>query len=562
MAMTIFGLVPPYVTKLLVDEVYVSRDHLLLVAILGASFVLTMTSAVVGAIRNYYSQVVAGQMANAMHLMFIEHLLHLPVRFHEQRRVGEMLARVGDAQSALGTVGRVFSTLIGSGLQILVVPPVLLLINWRLTMLSLVAMPLVTVLSLAAGRVLRNLSRQQAEAHAELSSFQLEALTNIRTLKLLTAEAATTDQLKSALSKAFRLQLHAGVLSGTVNVLRAFLHGGATALFMFFGWRAILKGELTLGGFLAFTAYLRYFTAPVSSMAGLLTDLQRASVSLARTFEYLDEPLEALTTNAARLDAATASLRGHFDLRHVSYRYANGKPALTDVSTQILPGAFTAVVGESGSGKSTLLRLLSRIDQPMHGQILVDRIDLASLGSREYRRHLAVVWQETGLFAGTLRHNLLIGAPQGNHHLLDMALAITRLDSLVSDLPDGLESPVAEWGTSLSSGQRQRLVLARAIVRNAQIMILDEPTSHVDVVTESVILKDLLDLWRGRTVILVTHRLPTVSCADNIILLASGRLEACGTHAMLYQQSTTYRQLLQAEDRPAPTRTGLRAVTT
>ncbi len=560
--MTLFGLVPPYVTKLLVDEVYVSRDHLLLVAILGVSFVLTMTSAVVGAIRSYYSQVVAGQMANAMHMKFIEHLLHLPVRFHEQRRVGEMLARVGDAQSALGTVGRVFSTLIGSGLQMLVVPPVLLLINWRLTMLSLVAMPLVTVLSLVAGRVLRNISRQQAEAHAELSSFQLEALTNIRTVKLLTAESATTDQLRSALSKAFRLQLHAGVLSGSVNVLRAFLHGGATALFMFYGWRAILKGELTLGGFLAFTAYLRYFTAPVSSMAGLFTDLQRASVSLTRTFEYLDETSEVVHASASRINMASSSLRGHFELRHVAYQYANGKPALIDISTQIVPESFTAIVGESGSGKSTLLRLLTQMDQPMQGQILVDGINLANLGPREYRKHLAVVWQETGLFAGTLRHNILIGAPPANHRLLDTALAITRLESLVADLPDGLDSPVAEWGISLSSGQRQRLVLARAIVRNARIMILDEPTSHVDLVTEGVILRDLLNLWRGRTVILVTHRLSTVSHADNIVVLSNGRLEASGTHALLYKESMLYTRLLAEGNHPAQMRAGLGAVNT
>ena len=558
--MTLFGLVPPYVTKLLVDEVYMSRDHLLLVAILGASFVLTMTSAVVGAIRNYYAQVVAGQMANAMHMKFVEHLLHLPIRFHEQRRVGEMLARVGDAQSALGTVGRVFSTLIGSGLQMLIVPPVLLLINWRLTMLSLVAMPLVTVLSLAAGRVLRNISRQQAEAHAELSSFQLEALTNIRTVKLLTAESATTELLRSALSKAFRLQLHAGALSGSVNVLRAFLHGGATALFMLYGWRAILKGELTLGGFLAFTAYLRYFTAPVSSMAGLFTDLQRASVSLTRTFEYLDETSEVMQASASRTYRPSSTLRGHFQLRHVGYQYANGKPALIDISTQIVPESFTAIVGESGSGKSTLLRLLTQMDQPMQGQILVDGINLANLGPREYRQHLAVVWQETGLFAGTLRHNILVGTPQANHRLLDTALAITRLESLVADLPDGLDSPVAEWGTSLSSGQRQRLVLARAIVRNANIMILDEPTSHVDLVTEGVILSDLLNLWRGRTVILVTHRLSTVSHADNILVLSNGRLEASGTHALLYKESMLYTQLLAEGDHPAQTRAGLGAV--
>lgn len=541
--MTLFGLVPPYITKLLVDEVYVSKDKLLLFTLLCASFVLTMTSATVGAVRNYYSQVVGGQMTNAMQQMFFSHLLNLPISFHDGRRTGEMLARVGDAQASLGTIARLLSTLFSSGLQLLVVPPLLILLNWRLTLLSLIAMPLVTAVSVFAGRYLREYSRASIEVGAEISSRQIEALTHIRTLKLLTAESQMIAELRRSQVEAFRLQLRSGALSGLLNVARAAMNGGATVLFTYYGWTEILAGSLSLGGFLAFTAYLRYLTAPVTSVTSMFADLQRASVSLARMFEYLDERQEDQSDRDTLAVSRGVRIKGQYCLENVTFGYHGGGPVLHGVSMRIEAGAFTALVGTSGSGKSTLLRMLSRLETPSSGRILVDGHDYLSVPIREYRRQLAVLWQETGLFRGTLLDNIAMGAVHVDHSLLDRAITTCQLEELIATLPRGLASPIAEWGTSLSAGQRQRIVLARAIVRNASVAILDEPTSHVDMASEALILKELQQLWRDRTIIIVTHRVQTVATADQICVIDRGLVEGQGTHTALLAGCERYRFL-------------------
>lgn len=541
------GLVAPYFSKLYFDKVYPARDISLMHALVLGVAAFSLASSVMSSIRNYYNQVVSTQVGRAVSLMYFNHLQQLPIRFFDEHRVGEIMSRLGDMRGALGTVARVFQTILVNGVYLVLVPPFLLALSWKLSMISLIATPLTVSITTATSRITRRFMKRTAEANAEVNAIQVEALSQIRTLKAMAAEPFVFRDVLAQTEEATHLQLRSAVIGTVIGVGNTTIHIASTALFTWYAWTLILRGDLTLGSFMAFTAYLGYLTGPVGQVASLFADFQQSAVTLGRAFEYLDFAPEQDPETAYSIPApVTRPIRGEIVIDRVSFGYAADKMVLRDVSMSFVPGQVTALVGASGAGKSTILRLLCGMERATAGYVRVDGRGLETYPLPELRRQIGVVWQEPTLLRGTIWENLTLGLEDVSRDTVTEAVRACQLEALITELPNGYDTVVAEWGATLSGGQRQRFALARALVRNTPVLLLDETTSQVDVRTEEEILRAVLPRIRDKTVVLVTHRMATASLADQICVLENGRVVGAGTHDELAGDNPAYRTLVQA----------------
>ncbi|MDB4917055.1 MAG: cyaB [Gemmatimonadetes bacterium] len=541
------ALATPFFSKLYFDSVYPTRDISLMHGLVLGVAAFTIASALVGTLRGYYSQMIAVRMNSAVSLMYFNHLQHLPIRFFDDHRVGEIMSRLGDMRSSLGAVSRMFQTVLLNGVYLLLVPPFLVALNWKLSVVSLISTPLVVVISTMTSRVTRRYIKQTAETNGDLNATQVEALSQIRTLKAMAVEHEIFVDVKARTEEAMRLQLKAAGVGAVVGIGNTMLRAAGTALFTWYAWTLILNGEMTLGSFVAFSAYLGYLTGPVGQLAGIFADFQQSAISLGRAFEYLDLLPEQSPDGAyTKPDSATHPLRGEIQLESVCFGYAADRPVLRDISLDFLPGTITALVGSSGAGKSSVLRLLCRMESPDSGCIRMDGTPLDQIPLHELRRQMAVVWQEPTLLRGSIWDNLVIGFPETTRDSVDRAIRICQLDSLIANLPLEYETMVAEWGATLSGGQRQRFSLARALICDAPILLLDETTSQVDVQTEESLFRAMIPGIKDKTVVLVTHRMATAGLAHKIVVMDDGMVVGVGNHSELLANCPHYRQMVQA----------------
>jgi ABC-type bacteriocin/lantibiotic exporter with double-glycine peptidase domain len=392
--------------------------------------------------------------------------------------------------------------------------------------------------------VLRRYWKRTAEAYAELGALQVEVLSHIRSLKTLAMEREIYAKGSRAMQAGLRVQLKAGGYSEVFGTFNAAVRGLGTAVFTWYAWMLIINGEMTLGEYVAFSAYVGYLLNPLTQITSLFTDFQQSAVNLGRMFEYLDQSPEQDPAQAyAPPPPFRTVIEGDIEMRGVCFGYSPEREVLHEVNVRFPRGTVTSIVGTSGAGKSSLLRLVLRLEEPVQGEVRVDGTPVSEISLPDLRRQVSVVWQEFGLMRGTLWENLTLGAEDPSAARVDDAVRLVRLDELVSGLPDGYETSVGEWGATLSGGQRQRLALARALIRDAPVLLLDEATSNVDMQTEGEILRDLFARMEGKTVIFVTHRVPTAALADQVVVVEAGRVVAVGTHAELMEGSEAYRNL-------------------
>jgi ABC-type bacteriocin/lantibiotic exporter with double-glycine peptidase domain len=424
------------------------------------------------------------------------------------------------------------------------VPLFMFLMQPKLAVVSLVSVPLTVAITAATARMLRKHWKKTAEANAELSALQVEVLSHIRTLKTLGVEHQVYGKANRAVQSALRATLKAGGFAQVTAMLNGTAMGLGSAVFTWYGWKLILANEMTLGTFVAFAAYIGYLFTPLNQITALYTDFQQSAVNLGRMFEYLDLPTEQDPALAyAPAPPIRNVIEGDVRMRGVRFGYAPGKEVLHDIDVHFPRGRITSIVGPSGAGKSSLLRLVTRMEEPDAGEVSVDGEPIASISIADLRRQVTVVWQEFSLMQGTVWENLTLGATDPSRAQVDDAVRLCRLEPLIRELPYGYETNVGEWGSTLSGGQRQRMALARALVRDAPVLLLDEATSNVDMQTETEILRDLFARMEGKTVIFVTHRVSTAALADQVVVVAAGRVAAVGTHAELMQGSEIYRLL-------------------
>ncbi len=544
----LLGMITPYLTKLLIDEVYPTEDINLMHVLVGGILAISITSSLIGVIQGYFNLYVNSVLSNSTSLMFFNHLQHLKVKFFDDHRVGEIMARFGDVNRSLNSVNKVLQTVFTNGIYLLIAPPFLFLLQWKLAIVALISIPFTVIIIAITGRFMRKLWKKSSEAFADLNAYQVEMLTHIRAIKSMILEKhvykKADDQIKNALS----LQLKAGGLGQLLGLSSGILYALNTALFTWLGWTYILSNEMSLGDYIAFTSYIGYLYRPIREFVNLFSEFQQSSVNLSRMFEYLDSPVEQPTNYIFQpSQKVNKNIHGNIELKNVWFGYKPDVPVLKGVALKIEKKSVTTIVGQSGSGKTSILRLLVSFDQPEKGEILYDNLPSHNFSLQDIRSQIAVIWQEFSMFKGSIWDNLTMGVENPDRKLVQEAVKLTRMEEHINSLKEGLETPIAEWGASLSGGQRQRLAIARAIIRNTPILILDEATSNIDMKTESEVLNNLFSVFNDKTYIFVNHRITSTKLADKIYLLDKGEVVDSGSHDDLYARSDFYKTMFVVE---------------
>jgi ATP-binding cassette, subfamily B, bacterial len=486
------------------------------------------------------------------------HLQRLSLDFHNRARGGDLTLRViGDVGMVRDVVVTAALPLLGNVLILLGMIAVMFWMNAQLALLGIAVLPLFWLRTVRLGRRIREVSREQRKREGAMAATAAEALGGIRVVQAMSLEpvfdeAFTAQNRRSLRDGAKSKRLEAG-LERSVDVLTAV----ATALVLWYGATLVLAGTLTAGDLIVFLAYLKNAFKPIRDFAKYTARLSKAAAAGERILELLDEPV-AITDRPGAV--SVARIRGAIRFEDVSFSYADGTPVLRAIDLDIAPGEMVALVGRSGIGKSTIAGLLLRLHEPQHGRILVDDRDVRDYTLHSLRGRIATVLQDSTLFAASVYDNIAYGAPGCTAADVDAAARLVNAHDFITALPAGYGTVLGERGVTLSSGQRQRIALARAAVRHADIVLLDEPATGLDEANERAVTAGIEQLARTATTLLITHDLPLAARADRILFLEDGRITETGTHDELLAARGAYADLyrLQGSIRPARVR-GLEA---
>ena len=535
------GLVLPASSKWLIDEVVGNKRADLLLPIALVAGAATLIQAVTSFVLSQILGVAAQRAITDMRKRVQARVMHLPVRYFDSTQTGILVSRImNDADGLRNLVGTGLVQLVGGLVTAALGLGVLFWLNWHLTAITIMVLAAFGVGMGFAFRTLRPLFRERGKINAELTGRLTEPLGGIRIVKSYTAEKREEIVFTKGAHKLFR-----NVAKSMTGV--SFTTAGSTVivgivgvLMIWLGGRAIIAGEMTLGDLIMYIFFIGLVAAPLISIASIGTQITEAFAGLDRIRELLDMPTE-IDEDVHRdpLDRLTGDVA--FD--EVWFEYNEGHPVLRGVSFQSAPGTTTALVGSSGSGKSTLISLVMAFNRPTRGRVLVDGRDLAELKLVDYRRQLASVLQDNFLFDGTIVENVGYAKPGATRDEIKEACRIAHCDEFISAFPDGYDTVVGERGIKLSGGQRQRVSIARAILANPRVLILDEATSSLDSESEQMIQDGLRRLRSGRTTFVIAHRLSTIRSADQILVLEAGQIVERGTHAELLEIDGRYRQL-------------------
>jgi ATP-binding cassette subfamily B protein/subfamily B ATP-binding cassette protein MsbA len=554
LALTALELLKPWPLKLIVDHVLgsqpppaplgaVPREALLLGASLGL-VVIYLLLAVLTVASNATTIGIGQRMVNDLRGDLYGHLQRLSLAFHGRRSVGDLLYRVTADTYALQTLAMNGLFPVLSALLLLAgMFVVMVRIDWRLTVLALAVVPALGVaIALLNTRIETAALRARAEESAVYALVQ-RTLAGMRVVQAFGKEdeehvrfmRASQDSLRANLS-VYTLQT---AYSGVVNVVLA----AGTALVVWVGARHAFAGALSVGELIVFVSYLASLYSPITSVVQTWGLVSAARAGVRRVFEVLD--LERDLPDGPR--ALPGRARGEIAWRGVTFEYVPGRPVLRGVTLTVRPGEKVAIVGPSGSGKTTLVSLVPRFYDPAAGRVTLDGVDLRDLALRDVRRQVAMVLQPPLVFPMTIRENVAYGRPGADAERVVAAARLARVHDVVARLPRGYDTPVGESGVTLSEGEKQRLTLARALLVDAPILILDEPTSSVDVETERLIMRELGRLAAGRTTLIVAHRLLSVRLVDRIVLLAGGAVVEDGAFGDLMRTNGPFAALFRAQ---------------
>jgi ABC-type multidrug transport system fused ATPase/permease subunit len=535
------GLVLPASSKYLIDDVVNGGRSELLMPIALAAGAATLVQAVTSFALGQILGVAAQRAITDMRKRVQARIMHLPVRYFDSTQTGVLVSRImNDAEGIRNLVGTGLVQLVGGMVTAVMGIGILFWLNWHLTVITILVLLAFGGGMAFAFRTLRPLFRERGKINAEVTGRLTESLGGIRVVKSYTAEKREEIVFTKGAHKLFRniAKSMTGVSATTAG--STVIVGIIGVLMIWLGGRAILAGEMTLGDLIMYIFFIGLVAAPLVSIASIGTQITEAFAGLDRIREILDMRTE-LDEDADR--APVQQLTGDVAFDDVWFEYNEGQPVLRGVSFQAAAGTTTALVGSSGSGKSTLISIVMAFNRPTKGRVLVDGQDLADLRLMDYREQLASVLQENFLFDGTIAANVGYAKPGAKLDEIKEACRIAHCDEFISQFPQGYDTIVGERGVKLSGGQRQRVSIARAILADPRILILDEATSSLDSESEQMIQDGLRRLRSGRTAFVIAHRLSTIRSADQILVLENGQIVERGTHAELLAMGGRYRQL-------------------
>ena len=535
------GLMLPASQKYLFDNVFGKHQTKLLLPLVGAVLLATLVQGVTSYALTQLLSKAAQRMITELRRKVQEHVGRLPVAYYDANKTGALVSRImSDVEGVRNLIGTGLVEFLGGLLTATIALVLLLRISPLMTGVAF-GLLLVSMLSLRkAFGVIRPIFRERSKINAEVSGRLTESLSGVRVVKGYHAEAREHEVFTHGVQRLLDNVLRSLTAISMMSFSTTALLGVAGGLVMLIGAHEIRAGTLTVGGYVSYMAFLAFLVAPVFQVVGIGTQLTEAIAGLERTREILSERPE---DEDPRRTVTLPDFEGEVEFENVSFAYETGKPVLQQVSFLAKPGTVTALVGSSGSGKSTIIGLVAAFHVPLDGRVLVDGVDLATVRLDSYRTRLGVVLQESFLFDGTIRENVAFSRPRASEEDILAACRIARVDEFADRFPEEYDTLIGERGVKLSGGQRQRVSIARAILADPRILILDEATSSLDSESEMMIQEGLAQLMRGRTTFVIAHRLSTIRRADQILVVEAGTIVERGTHASLYAADGRYREL-------------------
>jgi subfamily B ATP-binding cassette protein HlyB/CyaB len=547
----LFQLGNPLITQQIVDKVIGQNglDTLPVLAVLLIAF--SIFENVLTAVRTNLFIETTNRIDMTLGEQVIDHLLRLPLNYFDRRPVGELSTRLGELENIrsflTGTALTVLLDVIFSVIYIIM----MLIYSWFLTLVALLLVPVLALITVGLAPVLRDQMRVRANLNAATQNHLLEVLTGIQTVKAQNIELNARWRWKERYSLYVKESFKTALMATTTNGFTQFLNQLSSLLVLAVGAWLVVKGELTLGQLIAFRIFSGYVTTPILRLSNLWQSFQQTGLSLERLSDIVDTPQES--TDLDRINIPLPPVQGAITYEDISFRFGQTGPLqLTQLNFEIPSGEFVAIVGQSGSGKSTLTKLLPRLYPPLSGRILVDGYDISKVELYSLRRQIGIVPQESLLFEGSVQDNIALTNPDATAEDVIAAAKVACAHDFIMTLPTGYSSPVGERGGSLSGGQRQRIAIARTVLQNPRLLIMDEATSALDYETERRVSLNLMEHFRGRTVLFITHRLSSIRHADRIMLMHQGLLEEVGTHDELMAQRGRYYALWRQQDSGQP----------
>jgi ATP-binding cassette, subfamily B, bacterial len=533
--------------KVVIDEVLVPQDFGPLVWIAGAYLGLTLLAGMLGFFDEYLATWVGERFLLDLRTRFFAHLQGLSLDFFDRRRLGDLISRLtGDIASIEAFVLSGVTDAISYLARIVFFSAALFYLQWDLALVSLLVAPLFWLAAKRFSRLIKVASREKRRRSGSISAVAEESLSNAALVQAYGQEEREVERFHRENEGAYHAEMASTRLKALYSPLIDMIELSGALLVIGLGTWELAQGHLTLGGLLVFMTFLTQLYSPVRGLSRLVNRIYAASAAAERIIEMLDqEPSVVESPNAIALGRA----EGRLELDHVTFRYPDTqRNAVSGISLTIEPGEALALVGPSGAGKSTLTKLFLRFYDPQFGRIALDGNDLRDLTMDSVRGNIALLLQETLVFDGTIYENIAYGRRDATRDEVEAAARAADARDFIAALPDGYDTQIGQKGRRLSGGQRQRIAIARAMIRDAPVLILDEPTTGVDAESGSRIMGPLRRLMGGRTTIVISHNLVTVRDADRIAMLDSGRIVELGTHEELLAKEQTYQRLYRLHD--------------
>lgn len=543
---TLVSILGSYYLQDLIDTLVPGKQFTSLEIVSMGLIVAYVVQQLLSFLQNYLMALMSKRLSTDIILRYIRHLFELPMNFFATRRIGEIVSRFTDANQIIDALANTITTVILDVGIIAVMGSVLIFQNFKLFLISIIAIPLYALIIFGFVKYFNHLNNERMQANSMLSSSIIEDLDGIETIKSLNSEGVSFYKIRHEFSNLLNQIFSYQVTTFVQNSLKACLKLVLSVCVLWYGSILVMEENMSMGGLITFNALLIYFTTPMESIINLQTKLQTARVANNRLNEVYLVESEFKNQNAFQNTDKKLKLN-EIHLDHVSFRYGLMNYALNDINLLIPAGSKVALIGVSGSGKSTLAKLLTRFYEPEKGRIRLGKENLNSVGKKLLRATINYLPQAPYIFTGSIEDNLVLGCTAGSvtEETMNWALKIADIYDDIEKMPLKMKTEITSDGGGLSGGQRQRIAIARAVLADAPIMILDESTSNLDVITEKKVISNLLSL-KDKTIIFVAHRLTIAEKVDQIVVMKDGKIVEHGTHDSLRNKDGYYAELLNA----------------
>lgn len=539
--------VAPLSLKYLMDDIIPNKDIEFLKVLVSVVILAILVQSVTSFLLTRILSVQAQFMISELRAQVQKKVLSLPIRFFDNTKSGELVSRImTDVEGVRNLIGTGLVQLVGGSVTAVVSLILLIDISLSMTLFTLIPLTIFALIALKAFKIIRPIFRNRGKINAEVTGRLTETLGGIRVIKGFNAEVQEQSVFEKGVHRLYQNVKKSLTATAFMSSSSTLLLGVATTGIMGIGGYKIMMDQLTIGEFLTFTFLLGLMIAPIVQMSNIGSQLTEALAGLDRTEELMNLIPEADQNNR---DTVLESIRGDMEFSNVSFAYEEDNEVLHDVSFKVSAGSVVALVGSSGSGKSTIAGLAASFLTPKKGVVTIDGRDMSGVELNSFRQYLGVVLQDDFLFEGSIRENIMFPRPDASEAELEKAVKTAYVDEFTSRFEEGLDTLIGERGIKLSGGQRQRIAIARAVLADPKILILDEATSNLDTESEALIQKSLAELTKGRTTFVIAHRLSTIRKADQILVIENGRISEQGTHDELIESQGRYHHLFTYQAR-------------